>query len=96
MIMVRCVNPVIDSMGRAVRVAIATGGGDVGNYSMIVFTGWDYSCLGDQATKLKQKNIHYRLQVRKRNAGEHNMKQCEWEESACWLEMMMEVRSTMM
>ncbi|XP_008320878.1 transmembrane channel-like protein 7 isoform X2 [Cynoglossus semilaevis] len=58
-----CLLCIILRMGRAVRVAIATGGGDVGNYSMIVFTGWDYSCLGDQATKLKQKNIHYRLQV---------------------------------
>uniref|UniRef100_A0A3Q4G958 Transmembrane channel-like protein n=1 Tax=Neolamprologus brichardi TaxID=32507 RepID=A0A3Q4G958_NEOBR len=35
----------------------------VSSYSMIVFTGWDYSCLGDRATKLKQKNILYQLQV---------------------------------
>lgn len=52
------------SMGTAARVAVATGGSPVGNYSMIVFTSWDYGCLGDRATKLKQKNIHYRLQVR--------------------------------
>lgn len=52
------------SMGMAARVAVATGGSPVGNYSMIVFTSWDYGCLGDRATKLKQKNIHYRLQVR--------------------------------
>lgn len=52
------------SMGTAARVAVATGGSAVGNYSMIVFTSWDYGCLGDRATKLKQKNIHYRLQVR--------------------------------
>lgn len=51
-------------MGTAARVAVATGGSAAGNYSMIVFTGWDYGCLGDRATKLKQKNIHYRLQVR--------------------------------
>ncbi|XP_074540501.1 voltage-gated chloride channel TMC4 [Halichoeres trimaculatus] len=50
-------------MGTAARVAVATGGSAVGNYSMIVFTSWDYGCLGDRATKLKQKNIHYRLQV---------------------------------
>lgn len=51
-------------MGTAARVAVATGGSPVGNYSMVVFTGWDYGCLGDRATKLKQKNIHYSLQVR--------------------------------
>ncbi|KAM6995216.1 transmembrane channel-like protein 7 [Tautogolabrus adspersus] len=50
-------------MGTAARVAVATGGSTVGNYSMIVFTSWDYGCLGDRATKLKQKNIHYQLQV---------------------------------
>ena len=53
------------SMGSAARVAVTTGGSTVVNYSMIVFTGWDYGCLGDRATKLKQKNIHYQLQVRK-------------------------------
>uniref|UniRef100_A0A3B4U1V4 Transmembrane channel-like protein n=1 Tax=Seriola dumerili TaxID=41447 RepID=A0A3B4U1V4_SERDU len=55
--------PPIHSMGTAARVAVATGGSAVGNYSMIVFTGWDFGCLGDRATRLKQKNIHYRLQV---------------------------------
>ncbi|XP_067457432.1 transmembrane channel-like protein 7 [Thunnus thynnus] len=58
-----CLICIIQRMGTAARVAVATGGSAVGNYSMIVFTGWDYSCLGDRATKLKQKNIHYRLQV---------------------------------
>lgn len=53
------------SMGTTVRVAVATGGSTISNYSMIVFTGWDYGCLGNQATKLKQKNIYYRLQVGK-------------------------------
>ncbi|KAI3361089.1 hypothetical protein L3Q82_013288 [Scortum barcoo] len=53
----------VSYMGTAARVAVATGGSAVGNYSMIVFTSWDYGCLGDQATKLKQKNIHYQLQV---------------------------------
>lgn len=52
------------SMGTAARVAVATGGTAVGNYTMIVFTSWDFGCLGDRATKLKQKNIHYQLQVR--------------------------------
>lgn len=51
-------------MGSAARVAVATGGSAVGNYSMIVFASWDYGCLGDKATKLKQKNIRYQLQVR--------------------------------
>ncbi|XP_018538095.1 transmembrane channel-like protein 7 [Lates calcarifer] len=58
-----CLICIIARMGTAARVAVATGGSAVGNYSMIVFTGWDYGCLGDRATKLKQKNIHYRLQV---------------------------------
>lgn len=51
-------------MGTAARVVVATGSSTVGDYSMIVFTSWDYGCLGDRATKLKQKNIHYQLQVR--------------------------------
>ncbi|XP_044064055.1 transmembrane channel-like protein 7 [Siniperca chuatsi] len=58
-----CLICIIARMGTAARVAVATGGSAVGNYSMIVFTSWDYGCLGDQATTLKQKNIHYRLQV---------------------------------
>ncbi|XP_073341654.1 transmembrane channel-like protein 7 [Pagrus major] len=58
-----CFICIIARMGTAARVAVATGGRAVGNYSMIVFTSWDYGCLGDQATNLKQKNIHYRLQV---------------------------------
>ncbi|XP_037129691.1 transmembrane channel-like protein 7 [Syngnathus acus] len=58
-----CFICILARMGTAARVAVATGGGVVGNYSMIVFTGWDYGCLGDRATKLKQRNIHYRLQV---------------------------------
>ncbi|KAF7657228.1 hypothetical protein LDENG_00030420 [Lucifuga dentata] len=58
-----CLICIIARMGTAARVAVATGGRSIGNYSMIVFIGWDYGCLGDQATKLKQKNIHYRLQV---------------------------------
>ncbi|XP_035527485.1 transmembrane channel-like protein 7 [Morone saxatilis] len=58
-----CLICIIARMGTAARVAVATGGSAVGNYSMIVFTSWDYGCLGDRATKLKQKNIHYQLQV---------------------------------
>ncbi|XP_075965522.1 transmembrane channel-like protein 7 [Anarhichas minor] len=58
-----CLICIIARMGTTARVAVATGGSAVGNYSMIVFTGWDYGCQGDQATKLKQKNVHYRLQV---------------------------------
>lgn len=56
--------PLIHSMGTAARVAVATEGSTVGNYSIVVFTFWNYGCLGDRATKLQQKNIHYRLQVR--------------------------------
>ncbi|XP_019724595.1 transmembrane channel-like protein 7 isoform X2 [Hippocampus comes] len=58
-----CLICIMARMGTAARIAVATGGSAAGNYSMIVFTGWDYGCLGDRATKLKQKNIHYRLQV---------------------------------
>ncbi|XP_051921034.1 transmembrane channel-like protein 7 isoform X2 [Hippocampus zosterae] len=58
-----CLICITARMGTAARVAVATGGGAAGNYSMMVFTGWDYGCLGDRATKLKQKNIRYRLQV---------------------------------
>ncbi|XP_047196907.1 transmembrane channel-like protein 7 [Hippoglossus stenolepis] len=58
-----CLICIIARMGSNARVAVATGGSTMGSYSMIVFTGWDYSCLRDQDTKLKQKNIHYRLQV---------------------------------
>lgn len=50
-------------MGSALRVAVATGSGAAGSYSKMVFTGWDYGCQGDRATKLKQKSIHYQLQV---------------------------------
>ncbi|XP_056143026.1 transmembrane channel-like protein 7 [Lampris incognitus] len=58
-----CLVCIIARMGAAVRVAVATGGSAVGSYSKIVLTGWDYSCLGDRTTKLKQKNILYQLQV---------------------------------
>ncbi|XP_068425069.1 transmembrane channel-like protein 7 [Clinocottus analis] len=59
-----CLICIIARMGTAARVAVATGGSAaVGNYSRILFTGWDYGCQGNRATKLKQKNIHYRLQV---------------------------------
>uniref|UniRef100_H3DP10 Transmembrane channel-like protein n=1 Tax=Tetraodon nigroviridis TaxID=99883 RepID=H3DP10_TETNG len=50
-------------LGYAARVAVATGGQTGGEYSMIAFAGWDYGSLGDKETKLKQKNILYRLQV---------------------------------
>uniref|UniRef100_A0A8C3AN74 Transmembrane channel-like protein n=2 Tax=Cyclopterus lumpus TaxID=8103 RepID=A0A8C3AN74_CYCLU len=58
-----CLICIIARMGTAARVAVATGGSSVGNYSIIVFTGWDYGCQGGRATKLKQKNVHYQLQV---------------------------------
>lgn len=58
-----CLICIIARMGTAARVAVATGGSTVGNYSMIVFCGWDYGCIGDRATKLKQGNVLYRLQV---------------------------------
>ncbi|CAL1611012.1 unnamed protein product [Knipowitschia caucasica] len=58
-----CLFCIIIRMGTTARVAVATGGSVEGSYSMLVFTGWDYSSTGGQATKLKQQNIYYRLQV---------------------------------
>lgn len=60
--------PLTHSMGTAARVAVATRGSAVGNYSMIVFTGWDYGSMNEKATILKQKSIRYRLQVRLHSA----------------------------
>ncbi|XP_029959598.1 transmembrane channel-like protein 7 [Salarias fasciatus] len=76
-----CLVCIIARMGTAARVAVVTGGSTVGNYSMIVFCGWDYGCLGDRATKLKQRNVLYRLQVDleeealKRRAAARTLKQ---------------------
>ncbi|XP_021173817.2 transmembrane channel-like protein 7 [Fundulus heteroclitus] len=58
-----CLLCIIVRMGKAAQVAVTTGGRSVSNYSMTVFTGWDYGCLGSKATKLKQRNIYYQLQV---------------------------------
>lgn len=52
-------------LGTAARVGVETGGQTGGNYSKIAFASWDYGSLGDKETKLKQKNILYRLQVRR-------------------------------
>lgn len=56
--------PLLNSMGATARVVVATGGSAARNYSMTVFTGWDYGSMDQTATILKQKNIHYQLQVR--------------------------------
>lgn len=58
-----CFICIITRMGSAARVAVATVGGAAGNYSKLVFTGWDYGCQGDRATRMKQNNIRYQLQV---------------------------------
>ncbi|KAM6967380.1 transmembrane channel-like protein 7 [Aplochiton taeniatus] len=58
-----CLICMIARMGIAARLVVATGHSAVGSYSKIVFTGWDYGCLGDRATRLKQKNLHYKLQM---------------------------------
>lgn len=58
-----CLFCIIVRMGTTARVVVATGGSAEGTYSMMIFTGWDYGSSGDQATKLKQQNIYYRLQV---------------------------------
>ncbi|XP_028984157.1 transmembrane channel-like protein 7 [Betta splendens] len=58
-----CLICIIARMGTAARVAVATGGSTVSNYSITVFTAWNYGCLGDTATTLQQKNLHYQLQV---------------------------------
>lgn len=56
-------------MGATARVVAATGGGAAGSYSMTVFTGWDYGSTDQTATTLKQKSIHYQLQVRGRQGS---------------------------
>ncbi|KAL2084900.1 hypothetical protein ACEWY4_020418 [Coilia grayii] len=58
-----CLFCIIVRMGGVARVAVATGGGAAGGYSMMVFTGWDYGLQGGCATRLKQNNIRYQLQV---------------------------------
>lgn len=50
-------------MGSMARAVVATGGGVVGGYSILVFTGWDHGLQGDRAAKLKQNNLRYQLQV---------------------------------
>lgn len=50
-------------MGGVARAVVATGGGAVGGYSMLVFTGWDHGLQGGRAAKLKQSNLRYQLQV---------------------------------
>uniref|UniRef100_A0A8C2D8X2 Transmembrane channel-like protein n=1 Tax=Cyprinus carpio TaxID=7962 RepID=A0A8C2D8X2_CYPCA len=50
-------------MGDTARLVVVTGGGAVGGYSMLVFTGWDHGLQGNRATKLKQNNLRHRLQV---------------------------------
>lgn len=59
---------VTDRLGTMARVVVATGGRTGDNYSMIAFSSWDYGSLGETETKLKQKNILYRLQVRRVDA----------------------------
>ncbi|XP_055066390.2 transmembrane channel-like protein 7 isoform X2 [Misgurnus anguillicaudatus] len=58
-----CLICMIVRMGSVARAVVAAGGGAVGNYSMLVFTGWDHGLQGDRATKLKQNNLRYQLQV---------------------------------
>ncbi|XP_051577002.1 transmembrane channel-like protein 7 isoform X2 [Myxocyprinus asiaticus] len=58
-----CLVYMIVRMGSMARAVVATGGGTVGGYSMLVFTAWDHGLQGDRGTKLKQNNLHYRLQV---------------------------------
>ncbi|XP_030641330.1 transmembrane channel-like protein 4 [Chanos chanos] len=58
-----CLVCIIVSMGSALRVITAAGGGAVGGYSTLVFTGWDHGLQGDRATKLKQQNLRHQFQV---------------------------------
>ncbi|XP_062394153.1 transmembrane channel-like protein 7 [Sardina pilchardus] len=58
-----CLICIVVRMGGVWRVAVTTGGGAAGGYSMLVFTGWDYGLQGDRATKLKRNNIRYQLQM---------------------------------
>ncbi|XP_059364751.1 transmembrane channel-like protein 7 [Carassius carassius] len=58
-----CLICLIIRMGGTARLVVVTGGGAVGGYSMLVFTGWDHGLQGDRTTKLKQNNLRHRLQV---------------------------------
>ncbi|KTG45803.1 hypothetical protein cypCar_00002354 [Cyprinus carpio] len=58
-----CLICTIIRMGDTARLVVVTGGGAVGGYSMLVFTGWDHGLQGNRATKLKQNNLRHRLQV---------------------------------
>lgn len=58
-----CFIGIVARMGATAQVVVATGGSAARNYSMKVFTGWDYGSTDQTATILKQKNIHYQLQV---------------------------------
>lgn len=58
-----CLVCMIIRMGSMARAVVATGGGAVGGYSMLVFTGWDHGLQGDRSAKLKQNNLRYQLQV---------------------------------
>ncbi|XP_065154391.1 transmembrane channel-like protein 7 isoform X7 [Paramisgurnus dabryanus] len=58
-----CLICIIVRMGSVARAVVATGEVAVGNYSMLVFTGWDHGLQGDRATNLKQNNLRYQLQV---------------------------------
>ncbi|XP_026107763.1 transmembrane channel-like protein 7 isoform X2 [Carassius auratus] len=58
-----CLICMIIRMGGTARLVVVTGGGAVGGYSMLVFTGWDHGLQGDRTTKLKQNNLRHRLQV---------------------------------
>ncbi|XP_066538396.1 transmembrane channel-like protein 4 [Hoplias malabaricus] len=58
-----CLGSIIIRMGSMTRIMVAVGGGAGGGYSMLVFTGWDYGLQGERATKLKQNNLRYQLQV---------------------------------
>ncbi|XP_066569067.1 transmembrane channel-like protein 7 isoform X2 [Amia ocellicauda] len=58
-----CLCCIIARSGSAVRVAVMTGGGTVGGYSLQVFTGWDHRVTGERDTQLKHSSITYQLQV---------------------------------
>ncbi|XP_057196631.1 transmembrane channel-like protein 7 [Triplophysa rosa] len=58
-----CLICMIIRMGNVACAVVAKGGGAVGGYSMLVFTGWDHGLQGDRAAKHKQNNLRYQLQV---------------------------------
>ncbi|KPP78440.1 hypothetical protein Z043_102058, partial [Scleropages formosus] len=52
-----CLICIVFRMGAVVRIAVKTGGGAVGGYSRMVFTGWDFGLQGNRAVDLEDERL---------------------------------------